>query len=82
MRGTTSDLSLTGCYVEMRFTFPVGTRLDLYLELGHTLYLKGKVVTNTPQVGNGILFEDLTEDDRKELQACMEAAEKTQASSA
>jgi c-di-GMP-binding flagellar brake protein YcgR len=81
LRGATADLSLTGCYIEMRFTFPIGTKLDLHLELGRTLHLQGTVVTNTPQVGNGILFSDLEPEDQKELQSYVEAAEKAQETS-
>jgi hypothetical protein len=81
MHGATADLSLSGCYIEMRFTFPVGTKLDLHLDLGRTLNLQGTVVTNTPQVGNGILFTDVGAEEQKELQSYIEAAEKAQAAS-
>jgi hypothetical protein len=81
MHGATADLSLTGCYIEMMFTFPVGTKLDLHIELGRTLHLQGTVVTNTPQVGNGIIFTNVGAEDQKELQSYIEAAEKTQAAS-
>jgi len=80
MRGATADLSLTGCYIEIRFTFPVGTKLDMHLELGRTLHLQGTVVTNTPQVGNGIIFRDVGAEDQKELKSYIEAADKGQAS--
>lgn len=81
IRGAIADLSLTGCYIEMRFTYPVGTRLELNLTLGRTLRLQGGVVTNTPQVGNGIIFGDVGPEDQKELQAYIEAAEKAQSAS-
>ena len=56
LRGATSDLSLTGCYIETIFPFPVGTQLEIKLQLEGTLLILGTVVTSDPQVGNGVHF--------------------------
>jgi len=64
----TADLSLIGCYVEMSFTLPVGTKLDLVLWVDdHRLPTKGIVVTHHPQFGNGIEFLDISQEDRNKL---------------
>ena len=33
IRGATSDLSLTGCYIESIFPLPIGTNLELKLQV-------------------------------------------------
>jgi hypothetical protein len=64
----TADLSLVGCYVEMSFTLPVGSKLDLVLWVDdERLATKGTVVTHHPQFGNGIEFLDLSKEDRAAL---------------
>lgn len=75
IRGATSDLSLGGCYIETIFPFPVGTLLDLKLNLDHTLLVDATVVTCDPQVGNGMRFTRMLPEDRKALQAFLEAAQ-------
>jgi c-di-GMP-binding flagellar brake protein YcgR len=78
LRGATSDLSLSGCYIESIFPFPVGTRLDLKLQLKGTLLATATVVTSDPQVGNGIRFSRMLPEDIEELRTFLENAEKTQ----
>lgn len=78
IRGATSDLSLGGCYVETMFPFPAGTRLDLQLQVDGTLLISATVVTSDSQVGNGIQFTKMLPEDREELKAYLEAAEKAQ----
>jgi hypothetical protein len=64
----TADLSLVGCYIEMSFTLPVGSKLDLVLWVeDHRIPAKGIVVTHHPQFGNGIEFLDLSQEDRGKL---------------
>jgi c-di-GMP-binding flagellar brake protein YcgR len=75
IRGATADLSAGGCYVETMFPFPVGTTLDLKLQLENTLLVAATVVTCDPQVGNGIRFERMLPEDRDELQKYLEAQE-------
>ena len=76
IRGATSDLSLTGCYIETIFPFPVGTELEMKLQLEGTVLLLGTVVTSDPQVGSGIHFTRMLPEDIEELRAFLEAAGK------
>jgi hypothetical protein len=78
LRGATSDLSATGCYVETIFPLPVGTNLDLQLSLGTTILIAGAVVACDPQVGNGIRFVKMLPEDRETLESFMKAAEEQQ----
>ena len=78
LRGATSDLSLSGCYIESIFPFPVGTQLELKLQLEGTLLVAATVVTSDPQVGNGIHFTRMLPEDFEELRTFLENAEKTQ----
>jgi c-di-GMP-binding flagellar brake protein YcgR len=65
----TTDLSLSGCYVEMSFTLAVGTKLDLTLWIeDQKVSTKAVVVSNTPQFGNGIEFVEMGEEDRARLE--------------
>ena len=58
----TSDISLGGCYVEMNFTLPVGTRVEMALWLGEEkVWVTAKVVTHHPYFGNGFAFIDVSE---------------------
>jgi c-di-GMP-binding flagellar brake protein YcgR len=78
IRGATSDLSLTGCYIETIFPFPVGTNLELKLQLEDTLLLLATVSTSDPQVGNGIHFTRTLPEDLQQLRAFLEAADKSE----
>jgi PilZ domain len=77
-RGATSDLSLTGCYIETTFPWPVGTNLDMKLQLEDTLLVLATVVTCDPMVGNGIEFNKMLPEDIDELRSFLEAAEKSE----
>lgn len=72
---TTSDISLGGCYIESMYPLPVGTSLDLKLQISDTLLAAGKVVTSHPQVGNGIEFTRMLRDDREQLRKFLESVE-------
>jgi hypothetical protein len=76
IRGATSDLSLSGCYIETIFPFPVGTQLEIKLQLEGTLLVLGTVVTSDPQVGNGVHFTRMLPEDIEELRVFLDAAEK------
>jgi hypothetical protein len=78
IRGATSDLSVSGCYVEMTFTFPVGTTLEIGLQLEEPVIALGTVVTCDTQVGNGINFTKILPEDQEQLRVYLEAAEKSQ----
>jgi c-di-GMP-binding flagellar brake protein YcgR len=57
IRVSTSDLSLSGCYVEMMFTLEVDRKLEIVLWLGNNkIRTKARVATCHPQFGNGIQF--------------------------
>ena len=68
IRGATADLSVGGCYIETLFPYPVGTSLDMKLQLENTLLVAAWVVTCDPQVGNGIQFDRMLPEDREELE--------------
>ena len=76
LRGATSDLSLSGCYIESVFPFPIGTTLELKLQVDGTLLVLATIVTSDPQVGNGLKFTRMLPEDIEELRAFLEAAEK------
>ena len=63
IRCSTSDISLGGCYIESLYTLPVGTHLELKLDIGETLLVLATVVTRDPQVGNGIHFTRILAED-------------------
>ncbi len=73
---TTSDISLDGCYIESMYPFPVGSSLDLKLQIGDILLAVGKIVTCYPQVGNGIEFVRMLPEDREQLRRYLESVEK------
>jgi c-di-GMP-binding flagellar brake protein YcgR len=77
IRGATSDLSLSGCYIEMTFTFPVGTVLEISLQLEDPVIAVATVVTCDTQVGNGIKFTKMLPEDQELLRAYLETAEKS-----
>jgi len=58
--GTLTDISLHGCYVEMKTTFPVDTRVDLVLKsFGILIQARGTVRTSYPLLGMGICFVEI-----------------------
>lgn len=55
----TTDLSRSGCYIQMLTPLPVGLRVQATLWLADSvLVVRGRVVTRHPQFGNGIMFVD------------------------
>lgn len=67
--GAFKDVSLNGCYVEMTATFPVGALVDLGLELnGLRVEVKGEVRVSYPFLGIGIVFREMTDENRARLQ--------------
>ena len=67
LRVATSDISLGGCYLESMYPFPVGTPLELKLQVADTLLVASRVVTCDPQFGNGIEFVRMLPEDRAAL---------------
>ncbi len=74
--GATADLSLEGCYLEMMFTFPIGTKLEVSLQVGRTVRAKAIVVTRDLQVGNGIKFIGMLPQDQDALRSYLDAVVK------
>ena len=75
IRTETSDLSVSGFYVEMIFTLEVGTGLDITLRLGDATFVAtGVVVTCDRTVGNGIRFTRILPEDKAELERFLQAA--------
>ena len=48
----------------MMFTFPIGTVLEVSLQVGHIVHAKAIVVSRELQVGNGIQFIDMAPTDQ------------------
>lgn len=66
--GSITDISLHGCYVEMATTFPVGTVVQLVLELNrYRVETKGEICAEYPFLGLGIKFTEMTAQDRRHL---------------
>lgn len=63
-----SDISLTGCYVELLTTLPIGTLLSLLLRLdGMTIRGTAEVRTAHPGVGMGLEFRAMGAADKTVL---------------
>lgn len=74
LRTATADLSLGGCYLEMLFTLPVGTTLDVMLQIGRVVHAKAIVVSRELQVGNGIQFTEMPPSDQDAVRQYVESA--------
>jgi hypothetical protein len=67
--GTLTDVSLHGCYVEMRDTFAVDTRVYLILKsLGIRIQTRGTVRTSFATLGMGIVFAEIEPGQYQQLQ--------------
>ncbi len=63
-----TDISLHGCYVEAQATYPVGTVLQLRLEVnGVRVEVTGNVRVCYPYLGMGIAFVNVTEENAARL---------------
>ena len=72
--GTFTDLSISGCYVELKATFPVGAMLELELELnGVRTHLTGEVRVRYPFLGMGVAFRDMTTENHMQIEAMIES---------
>ncbi len=72
--GTFTDLSSSGCYVELKATFPAGAIIDLDLDLnGVRAQVKGEVRVSYPFLGMGVAFRDLTTENRMQIQAMIDS---------
>ena len=62
-RAAVSDISRSGCYVEMQATSPVHTLVDLFITVnGIGVRVKGVVRTSYPLLGMGIAFTEISPD--------------------
>lgn len=65
---TFSDISLHGCYVEAQATYPAGTILNMKLESnGIRLETSGNVRVSYPDLGMGIAFVGMTDENQLRL---------------
>jgi hypothetical protein len=63
-----TDVSMHGCYVEAQATYPVGTNLDLKLEVnGFKVETKGNVRVCYPYLGMGIAFVETSAENQARL---------------
>jgi len=75
VRVTATDISGSGCYVEMLSPFLVGTALDAELWIGsERVTIRALVSTCDPRVGMGIEFVGLKIEDQKRFQDHLRAA--------
>ena len=66
--GTLTDVSLHGCYVEMMATSPVGTKVNMLLEVNSIrTAVHGVVRVSYPFLGMGIEFTDIEPETRQAL---------------
>jgi PilZ domain len=74
LRVTATDISGSGCYVEMLSPFPIGTGLGLELWIGtKRITTRALVRTCDPSVGMGIEFVGLKAEDQQRLQEHLQA---------
>lgn len=74
--GTITDVSWSGCYVETALPLPTGTRADAALTfLGTVIRCKTEVRASHPTVGMGLIFLQMTVEDRQRLTQVLERLE-------
>jgi hypothetical protein len=68
-RAAVSDISRSGCYVEMQATSPVNTLVDLLITVnGIGVRVKGIVRTSYPLLGMGIAFTEISKETQAQLE--------------
>ena len=68
--GTITDISQSGCYVEIHGTFPLNAPLKLAIEIGEfRVEARGTVRTSYPLLGMGIAFTEIADQHRERLEA-------------
>jgi hypothetical protein len=66
--GTVSDLSLSGCYVEIPIPLELGKQLKIGLWLGQTkAWAEARVAHRTPGMGVGLKFTEISEQDLDQI---------------
>jgi hypothetical protein len=62
------DICLGGCYLEMMSPFPVGSTVEMVLDLGEsTIAARGKVCNTHPGIGMGVSFTGMRPEDLAKL---------------
>ena len=65
---TVTDVSRSGCYVEMQTTSPADTKVDMIIEvMGIRASVKGVVRVSYPFLGMGIAFTEITPEQQVKL---------------
>jgi hypothetical protein len=60
LRARVSDLSLSGCYLDMIQPLPAGTQIVLYVtDDSGSFQARGKIVYSLPNLGSGVAFLDV-----------------------
>lgn len=68
LAATVIDICLGGCYLEMMSPFPVGSTVEMVLDLGEsTIAVRGKVCSTHPGIGMGVSFTGMRPDDLAKL---------------
>lgn len=79
LRGATTDVSLSGCYVATIFPLAVGSQIHFVMQVaGESIKGRGSVQTCHPGVGMGIQFIDLSHRDKARLDGYFRASAPTQ----
>lgn len=74
MWGTLTDISRSGCYVEMTSTFPAGTDVDLGMEIqGIRVRAHGRICVSYPFLGMGIAFTGIAPEQEASLEQLLSA---------
>ena len=69
LKARVSDLSLTGCYLDMLNPLPVGPRIVLSItDAVGSFDAKGKIVYAVPTLGVGVAFVDVTPELRARIE--------------
>ncbi len=77
-RGQTTSVSEGGCYIEMTQTLEPPTGIDVVLWLDDKkIRARAEVVSRHPNLGNGIRFIRMPEEDKAKLREYLESAKNT-----
>lgn len=67
--GNIADLSPEGCYIEMLTPFPVGTPVEVHLDVKNVQFAAtGEVRINHPSMGMGVHFKEIAASERAKLE--------------
>ena len=71
----TSDISISGCYIDTIAQVVIGELIKFKLRLpaGDWIELHGEVVYSHPNMGFGVRFTDISDSDRKRLEWLVKA---------